>query len=68
MDPNVITIIPYSHYYWVGGPPRQSFGPGLLTRSRVEGLRSRVFGPRTEGLGFKFRVQSSGSGLRGFKL
>ena len=19
-DPNIITIIPYSHYYWVGGP------------------------------------------------
>ena len=20
-DPNIIPIIPYSHYYWVGGPP-----------------------------------------------
>ena len=20
-DPNIIPIIPFSHYYWVGGPP-----------------------------------------------
>ena len=23
-DPNIITIIPYKHYYWVGGPPKVS--------------------------------------------
>ena len=21
-DPKIIPIIPYSHYYWVGGPPK----------------------------------------------
>ena len=25
-DDNVIPIIPYSHYYWVGGPPRYIVG------------------------------------------
>ena len=26
-DPNILPIIPYSHYYWVGGPPK---GPHYL--------------------------------------
>ena len=24
-DPNIIPIIPYSHYYWVGGPPKEDW-------------------------------------------
>ena len=34
-DPNIITIIPYSDYYWVGGPPNQYTSSGL----RTHGLR-----------------------------
>ena len=32
-DPNIVTSIPYSHYYRVGGPPKV-----LVLGRRVEGL------------------------------
>ena len=35
-DPNIIPIIPYSHYYWVGGPPK-AYYMGVYSVIRVWG-------------------------------
>ena len=38
-DPNIIPIIPYSHYYWVGGPPKIQVGSFNLQTFRHCGTR-----------------------------
>ena len=58
----MITVVPYIHYCWVGGPPNHYFLSKEL-RARLKGLGFRVWGLGFRVWGSGLRVQGLGQPL-----